>query len=138
MEVSSPFPGPSDPSKGSGEGVKILSPGDTSVFSQGSSSSDEYKSATDRSPSPLNNLHKSTLSSSPSCKDGLRGGESAVTGDGTEKRDSDGEGDAMKRCGSPQNAIKISEFHKSLSDLANTFSTLLISEDEQNVLKSVE
>ncbi len=66
MEVSSPFPGPGDPSKGSGEGVKILSPGDTSVFSQGSSSSDESKSATDRSPSPLNNLHESTLSSQSS------------------------------------------------------------------------
>lgn len=36
------------------------------------------------------------------------------------------------------NTQKISVFHKSLSDLAHTFSSILISEDEKNVLKSAE
>lgn len=41
-------------------------------------------------------------------------------------------------CHSPQNTMKISAFHKSLSDLAHTFSSILISEDEENVLNSAE
>ena len=42
------------------------------------------------------------------------------------------------RPGSPQSSDKISEFHKSLSDLASNFSSILMSEDEQNVLKSAK
>ncbi len=41
-------------------------------------------------------------------------------------------------CASPQNTDKINAFHKSISDLAHTFSSILISEDEKNVLKSAE
>jgi hypothetical protein len=41
-------------------------------------------------------------------------------------------------CGSPTNTTVISAFHKSLSDLAHSFSSILISEDEKNVLQSAE
>ena len=44
----------------------------------------------------------------------------------------------LMMCGSPQNTVKINAFQKSLSDLAHTFSSILISEDEKNVLKSAE
>lgn len=40
--------------------------------------------------------------------------------------------------GSPPNTVAISAFHKSLSDLAHNFSSILISEDEKNVLQSAE
>ena len=125
----SPFPGPCDLGKGSESEIKLLSPGDTSVFSHDSASSDDYKSASDRTPSPAEILQVPATSVSSSCEDGR--GEHVA--DGQQEG-----GDTTKRSSSPQNAIKISEFHKSLSGLAHNFSTLLTSEDEQNVLKSAE
>lgn len=134
-----PFPGPSSSSKNFGQDSKILSPGD-SVFSRDDSvSSDDYKSATERSPSPEGIVVK--IASAPIPPDHLSEegrGDEGVKGEEVVEGGGEHETDTTRRCGSPQNTFKISEFHKSLSDLAHSFSTLLISEDEQNVLKSAE
>lgn len=132
IQLLSPLPGPSGPSKGAG--TKISSP--DSVFNhEDSVSSDECKSVPERTPSPEGSA--TTPPPPPTLVDGLVN-EGGRRGEGMEEVEDGGEGERemARGSGSPQNTLKISEFHKSLSDLAHSFSTLLIPEDEQNVLKS--
>lgn len=110
---------------------------DDSVFSshQDSGSSEDYKTAHQRTPSPSQGTVSSEATTTPLLRESSDDTSSAlpILGEG----EGEGEGDG-KVCSSPPSSVKISDFHKSLSDLAHSFSSVLISEDEKNVLKSAE
>ena len=123
-QAIAPFPGPD---KNFENGSGVVSP--DSVFAhQDSANSEDFKTileASEEDHADQQTLDKAgdaniELSSSPS--------------------DNGGRLEVQRRpsSSSPQNCAKISAFHKSLLDLANYFSSLLISEDEKNVLKSAE
>lgn len=138
-------------------GISILSPADSVFSHQDSQSSDEYKSAPELTPSPergttepasqQDNSHSLAILSPSDSQNTQRDDIPTGTDQGESSRGqrTGGEeqmGSTQERegitCASPQNTDRISAFHKSLSDLAHTFSTILISEDEKNVLKSAE
>ena len=134
MPERSALPGPgSSCCKDDGCGSKILSPADSVFSQQDSVSSDECRNAVDHIPSPENGTNALLVRANEDGRgvDQVEGEEEV--GEGEER-----EIEMVRGCGSPQNAFKISEFHKSLSDIAHSLSALLISEDEEDILRCAE
>ncbi len=158
-----PFPAPKK-SASSGSGTDPLSPADSVFTHQDSVSSDDYKSAPEHTPSPERGMGaESALPDRTGTREpaeiGTGGAIDTSTPQQTQKSSQQGNslvgggdviGDtpstgpggqgSVERVSStsPQNTMKISAFHKSLSDLAHTFSSILISQDEKEVLQSAE
>ena len=135
QHTPSPLPGPNVISKSVGCGA--MSPGDSVFSHEDSVSSDEYKSVSEHTPSPEGSVstHTTALVLPNSVNGDSRCGERRK--ELLEEVEDAGEeaGDSVRGWGSPQNTVKITELHKSLSDLACSFSTL---HDKQNWLKSAE
>lgn len=124
-----PFPAPKK-TLSSGTDNDALSPADSVFMHQDSASSDDYKSAPEHTPSPDRGGDESAAPAATTAQGDLVVDPPTPQG-----------GRSLERVSSSspqQNTEKISEFHKSLSDLAHTFSSILISEDEKEVLQSAE
>ena len=124
-----PFPAPKTVLR-----EEVTSPAD-SVFSQQDSisSTEDYRSAHDRTPSPDRTEGKSTPVTAPvQVPVGQEEVPSPTTTAGGERR----EQEVVGR--SPPSAARISDFHKTLSDLAHAFSSILLSENEEKVLNSAK
>lgn len=149
-----PFPAPKK-SLSSGTDTDILSPADSVFAHQDSASSEDYKSAPEHTPSPDRSLDAdlADLGVKAAQQGNSPTGEGDVINDVPTPQQQQQEqqsvedmptpkGQGLERVSSSsspqQNTEKISAFHKSLSDLAHTFSSILISEDEKEVLQSAE